>query len=546
MPGDLNGLATYYDMSTHKYSKIFFFLCLVLSINIVKSQTLPVSDQLMRDYYRIKQLEGIVDSSISFNVQPLSVDVLTDKDSNFVYLPKSLTRNTHFIDFKIFPLNFTQQFNSDHPYGWNDGLMIPAKGYQQYISGGVFLKAGPLTIQALPEFIYASNPPYLKGNEIISSERYTQFISGADLPDYFETENYSTFGIGQSSIRLNFGSISLGISNENLWWGPGRKNSILMSNSSRGFKHATLNTLKPVQSPIGSFEGQIISGRLENSNSPLNSTKNPDWRYLSGMVINYQPRWVPGLFLGLTRVFQAYNTDVNSFGDYFPLLQSFEKKKTSEDAKNRDQLTSMFARYVFRKANAEIYAEFGRNDHSFDIRDFAQEPQHSRAYLFGFQKIVSQPSGDQKFLISAEVTQLSQPLSRMLRSAGTWYVHSINQGYTNGGEVIGAGSGPGGNLQTFEFSWLSGLRKIGLQLERYEHNRDYYQQGLDSGDDFGQGWVDISLGLLTNWDYKNLIVRSRVMGIQSLNYLWQTGLNDIPKKNVFNIHANFGLYYYLK
>ncbi|MES3016261.1 MAG: capsule assembly Wzi family protein [Bacteroidota bacterium] len=498
----------------------------------------------------MKQLDGKADSNISFTVKPVASSQFDNVSGSATFTSENLLKASNFFEFKLFPIAVEQQLNSTNSYGWNDGLMIPAKGFQQYVSGGVFLKAGPLSIQALPEFVYAANPDYLEGNDRAAADSYSRYIGlnnyGADLPPYYEQPNFRTFGFGQSSIRLNFGRVSLGLSNENLWWGPGRKNSLVMSNTARGFKHATFNTTRPVKTLIGSFEAQIIGGKLENSSSPLNALKSTEWRYLSGMVINYQPKWVPGLFLGLTRVFQIYNNDIKGISDYVPLFQPFEKKNTKEEDKRRDQLTSVFARFVFKEAQAEVYAEFARNDHSFNARDFLQEPQHSRAYLLGFQKLIPAPATDENFLFSAELTQMSQPLNRVLRSAGTWYVHDINQGYTNGGEILGAGIGPGGSFQTFEFSWLSGLKKLGVQFERFEHNRDYYQEIIDPSGDYNERWIDLSGGFLANWNYKNLLIRGKLIGVQSLNYLWQTGINNSPKRSAFNVHANLGLYYSFK
>ncbi len=316
-----------------------------------------------------------------------------------------------------------------------------------------------------------------------------------------------------------------------------------MSNSARGFKHISLNTNRPIITPIGSFEAQFISGRLENSNSPYNSLKVQQWRYLSGMVLNYQPRWLPGLFVGLTRVFQMYNSEVKGIGDYFPLFQPFEKLKTKEDEKNRDQISSMFARFLFPESHSEIYFEYGRNDHSVDIRDFIMEPDHSRAYIFGGQKLVSLYRKNEKLLISAEVTQLSQSPTRFVRDAGTWYTHSINQGYTNEGEVIGASSGPGGNMQTLEISLLNGLRKYGLLFERYVHNDDYYRTISAGARNFNGQWVDLSAGFVFNKNYKNILINSKLIAVKSFNYLWQSGNNTVPQQNIFNVHGQVGFSY---
>ncbi len=37
----------------------------------------------------------------------------------------------------------------------------------------------------------------------------------------------------------------------------------------------------------------------------------------------------------------------------------------------------------------------------------------------------------------------------------------VTHGYTNRGEVLGAGIGPGGNLLSANVSWVKGLKQIG-------------------------------------------------------------------------------------
>ena len=104
--------------------------------------------------------------------------------------------------------------------------------------------------------------------------------------------------LGQSYVKINYKKLSLGVSNENIWWGPSIRNSIMMSNHARGFKHISFNTTSPVTTPIGNFEWQILSGRLEMSGyTPPNTDASyagrklyfkkwnqngvyDDWRYL--------------------------------------------------------------------------------------------------------------------------------------------------------------------------------------------------------------------------------------------------------------------------
>src|ERR1700748_3127898 len=155
--------------------KIFFILnivcvCILFEQNKINAQSLPVGSPVLDDYYRRIQLLGKVDSNVSFTVRPI-LSAATLKTSD-VFDPDSTLKRDHFIysgpvsfgnghgSFQILPLSWQQQVNTDHPYGWNDGPMIPAKGYQTMVSGGFYLKYGPLSIQLRPEFVYAANPQF--------------------------------------------------------------------------------------------------------------------------------------------------------------------------------------------------------------------------------------------------------------------------------------------------------------------------------------------------------------------------------------------------
>lgn len=324
-----------------------------------------------------------------------------------------------------------------------------------------------------------------------------------------------------------------------------------MSANASGFKHITLNTRYPIATPIGSFEGQFIGGKLESSNiAPYDETyEEQDWRYLSGMNISYQPKWVPGLFLGFTRVFQAYNHEVRGLSGYIPFLTPFQKNKTSNygDDFPRDQILSFYGRWLFPKANAEVYVEFGVNDNSHDLRDFIGAPEHSRAYLFGFTKLVPFKGRPDEFIeVNAEVTQTSQNIDRVVRPAGSWYTHSqVKHGYTHKGQILGAGMGIGGNVQSLHLSWVKGLKKLGVAFDRYEHN-PHNAPSLMNGR--SRKWVDYAIAGVGEWNYENLLLQVKLQGIKSLNYQWRLkdytpGNYYVPHNDVFNFHGEIGLAY---
>lgn len=538
----------------HVY-QLILFLGLIATVE-TKAQNLSVGTPI-EDAYRRLQLLGKIDSSISFTVRPLNQAALKGIDNVFDptgSLKEEYAQGSNGVLYKsadassvvqLLPFTIKQQYNTHNPYGWNDGSMIPAAGYQTQVTGGFFAKLKFFSIQLQPEFVYAQNPAFdgftQVGNESAVWSAYYAVYNNTDLPERFGNTAYTKLFPGQSSVRLTFDPVSVGVSTENLWWGPGVRNSLLMSNTATGFLHATLNTTKPVKTPIGSIEGQLLSGKLTGSGYPplvLGQTggqdsryraKPKDWRYLSGLVLSYNPKWVPGLFFGLTRVFQVYKSDLgNSFNDYFPVFTQFSKKSVDsnnptsiEDAKRRDQLTSVFVRWVWYDGKAEVYFEYGKNDHNFDTRDSFLDPAHSRSYTFGLKKIYDLSKTDQHIQVSAEVTQLSASANDLaIRNAGIWYTHSIvKDGYTNKGEVLGAGIGPGGSFQSMDVSWFKGLKRIGLQVERFQHNQDLYYRAFAKGE-LRRHWVDLGVGLSGDWDYKHFLFSARVIYISQLNYQW--------------------------
>jgi len=471
---------------------------------------------------------------------------------------------------QLLPFSWQQQFNTDHPYSLNDGAMIPARGYQTMVSGGVYLKAGPLSIQFRPEVVLAENKPFETfTNHKIDQQliAYYYFKNIIDLPEYFQDEPYKKAYWGQSSIRFTVGPLSAGVSSENLWWGPGMRNSLLMTNNAAGFNHFSLNTVKPIRTPIGSFEGQIIGGRLDPSGffgadtnlviegTKLYLAKRNDWRYLNGLVFTYQPRWVPGLFLGATRSFITYHQDMgNSFADYFPIFSALEKKSNYgavEGSGGGDQRASVFIRWLLQKDHAELYFEYGREDHSYDLRDLTIQPDHSGAYILGFKKLFPLNQFKDNYIqVNFELTQLEVNMTNIEREgAYIWYAHNagIFHGYTNRGQMVGAGIGPGSNLQTATITWGKGFRSIGFQVERFVHNNDLFYIAFK---DIRSHWVDINLAAIGEWDYGHLLITAKLELIRSLNYQYNyeqvpVDLSQfwVPGRDTYNFQANIGVSY---
>ena len=564
--------------------KYNFFLFLFFTFLVSSSQTINLNESYLTDYLRTSQLLGEFKSEVSFTLKPFDIgknglEINKEIFDTEKYAPTVLSFLKGNGKIKILPIDYNIEFNSRHPYNRNNGSMIPNRGYQHIISAGIYAEVGPLSVQLKPEYLYSQNKDFEGFGEgpnghhpVIWKERYDLW-NMIDMPERFGEKSINKTLIGQSSIRLNFKGLSFGVSNENIWWGPSIRNSIMMSNHARGFKHITFNTTKPLKTKIGNFEWQVISGRLESSGYlPANSDfqyagtniyvpkinqlgEYDDWRFIQGYTITYSPKWISGLNLGFIRWVQMYSALIEGkyswlegSASYFPAFRNlFRKNDLYENYEAQtNQAAGVFLRWFWQDSKAEIYAEYHHNDSKQNIRDLLLDSDHSRAVTVGLQKIFNINSDD--FLFSWEWTQMEQTGGQLLRSAGSWYVHSyVYDGYTNHGEVLGASIGPGSNSHYFVLNRIRDKEKLGIALEIIDQDNDFYYEAFASAQDYRRYWKDFNLHLNFSKKYKNLWLSSNLMYSRSLNYQWD--LDDTatpyyhPGNDVNNFHMTLKLAY---
>lgn len=490
------------------------------------AQSLPVGSAADQ-YLRFLQLTNQTQNSSGLVSRPLSYNHSEEQCDSAL---NSLVRTALHYSFRkniyagILPLSLDQQYVSHHPFYQNDGAMIPAKGYQMQLSGGVYAKLGPLSFQLRPEFVYAANQPYQH------NENFGSVPKGA----------YRQVFPGQSALGLAAGPVALTVSTENLWWGPGMHHSLVMTNQAPGFLHAKLHSRRPLKTPIGQFEWTLLGGRLQSNPSLPFDNENLMYkpadvfdRYLNAFVVSYQPKFIRGLSIGVTRGMQQYEHEVESSGEsmfrkYLPvILKPIQKKNAmDDDTKTTDQLASAFFRWLWRKSKAEIYAEYGYNDYKKNIRDFTMNMPHAAAYMVGFKKAIALP--DKGFVEAGiELLQMSQSPDLLVRNAGNWYEHGgIQEGYSNGGQVMGAAFAS--NAQTFQLSYQKGLQRTGFVLQRFQ--RDPVRAA--------PRWNDWVVSFSHSKPFKGFYLQGQLQCIRSKNYGWE------QERNPVQIFAKTGVHYY--
>ncbi|KYP15970.1 capsule assembly Wzi family protein [Flavihumibacter sp. CACIAM 22H1] len=539
---------------------------LLLNSTTIRAQTIPAGSTLVEDAIRRNELKGLYKELNTSMIRPVKTVLRSNYDSLMYQatgiLPTSalplLKRKG---SWRLLPASLQQQYNTHHSFGWNDGSLYPANGYQLRATAGIYAELGLFSLQLQPEFIVAENkssPGFSRAQSDSAWYYYYEFLNSIDKPEQFGRGSISKLFPGQSSLRINYAGMSLGLSSENLWWGPGTRNALIMSNNAPGFYHLTFNSTRPHKTFLGKFEWQLIAGRLENSGilppdtnrlfegAPLYQPKPAANRYINAMVVNWQPKWVNGLELGFIRSFFQYaNTIQPGLNGYLPVFTAFFKGNArDENSFGRDQLLSFYFRWIFEKEQAEIYGEWGRNDHAGNLTDFLQEPEHSRAYIIGIRKLFTRDrKKDLEFF--TELTHLQVPGTVMLRALQPWYAHyQVRHGYTHQGQVLGAGIGPGSSSQSIGLNWhYENKTRFRLLFERIVRNNDFYYKAFNNTGNFNSHWVDLVLHGAKTWQQKRWLITANISVIRSFNYQWrhkeQPATLDNQKENIN--HAQVGL-----
>lgn len=512
------------------------------------SQTIPVGTPVLDDYLRRLQLLGELDSASSWMIRPLypaeafgikngfdlDSSVVDFENSNFYHRFGKEGKGK----FLTMPGTYKIQYNSTYAFGVNDGAFIPNRGIQQIFSAGAYAEYGKFTLQFQPEILLAQNKEYL-GFPIehqASILFYYEYMNRIDMPERFGHRAFNRVYAGQSSLRFNLKEYSLGLSTENLWWGPSRRNSLLLGNNAPGFLHFTLNTRKPVKTPIGSFEGQVISGFLKSTDflppwpdytiqqNPVYLPKRENGnRYMSGLVLTYQPKWVPGLFLGYGSVNHLYRSDVSGIGDILPVFNGRKGPANAIDQirDKRQQFSSGFFRWLNPAGRFEFYGEYGTRGNSRKLEEFITTPEQGRAFTFGFAHLMDLKKPGRFLEISSEMTLSGQTIREEIRQLRTWYIHDhVRHGYTHQGQVLGIGNGPAANQLFVGFAWVEGLKKIGLQFERIEYNNDYYYYRYEASKDIRNKYVDLVFTLAPEWKFGDFLLSGKFQHVNTLNYKW--------------------------
>ncbi len=396
---------------------------------------------------------------------------------------------------------FLMVSNSALPFSQNNGSLWAGRGVNSRSLVGAKIEGKRVRVILAPEFVSEENKDWLLRRFPYNQAHNTPTVppdrSGGgyvfpfypgtfpiDQPLRFGNKRITRLDPGQTSVVISAGKIEGGVATEHEWWGPGIRNAIVLSNNAPGFEHLFLRTARPLHTRFGNVEARwLIGGLTESKYFDTVSTNNV--RSLASIAASLETAWNPNLSIGVAR--SVYATS-NGWGpipfrwlDVFANTHRPNNRPLSDTALTpggRDQIISLFGRWVFPKDGLELYTEWARTELPRTLRDALVYPNHTQAYTLGVEW--ARPAWRAGTVrLQTEVTQMEQSATRRDRPVGSWYTsRRVLQGYTNRGEVLGAAIGPGASSQFVAADYVHPQWRFGVYAGRIRWNEDVHNASV--------------------------------------------------------------------
>ena len=393
--------------------------------------------------------------------------------------------------------------NSAFPWGSNDGAIWQGRGINLAIGVAAAFHWGALSVVAAPLAYSSQNASFRLQRPIVAGvSPYADPLlpTAVDLPQRMGSRPYTRLDPGESSIRMRLKGAEIGVSSASEGWGTGEAFPAILGANAGGFPHLFFGASgRGVHlDGIGDFKARYVLGlldqsawsRVQGSETYRNSEESGTRRIGSGVSVGYSPSFLAGLEVGASRFFHSpyragrhgWNAWSKPFEGIFKQGFNGRTDDTGDPGGDSDnQLAAFFARWAFPRRGIEATIEVFRDDHSWDSRDFAQEPENNSAVLASIRTTVHRDA-DRLALLTFEYFDGDVRPIAQARAQAFLYAHTpLRQGHTQRGQLLGAPIGAGaiaGARSTWEQFTPTGSFRVNLQRWRTRSTPSTDPQGL--------------------------------------------------------------------
>jgi len=449
------------------------------------------------------------------------------------YVQSDPSRSLGPLTYRLYGPELFSSYNTAYPHGMNDGSLFQGVGLNASLSAGLRAEAYGLELTLKPTVSWEENLGYdiLPG---AYSNKYSYFWAcGIDLPQRFgDTPNF-IFDWGDSEIRYSLGPLTAGFGTQAVWLGPAQIDPIILSNNAAPFPKLDIG-LRKTRTPIGDIEFRSFWGYLHESDYFDDDASNNE-NMITGLTAAYSPSFLQGLTFGVNRTMLS-KWDAKDWTGITVLLWPFMKNGAGSD--QRDQRASVTIDYKMPSVGFETYLEWGRNDFSPSLDYILRYPFHTQGYTVGARKAVSSSDGSLRGELLLEVTDLESSRDYNFLWPTTFYSHGIiTQGYTNKGQILGAGIGTGGNSQYLGYTEYFPKGSVAAYIQRINRDLDYLYYYDSVRYVYSTEWMENAE--LTFGTKAKYWVNPRLLGSLGFAYCLNLSPTYNPKLNKSTILNNF-------
>lgn len=387
---------------------------------------------------------------------------------------------------KIYGPEWFNSFNTAAPYGQNDGALWQGRGYNTSLTAGVRLEAFGFEATIKPQICFMQNLEfeYLTG---VNGSDYSYFVGGIDYVQRYGDSPFWTYDWGDTEIRWSWHNFTVGFGTQNPWLGLSYLNPMLGSNNAASYPkfdiglRKTRIVLPGLKWYIGDIEARTWIGMMKESNYITDLNNPSKINMLHGINASFSPSVIPGFTIGFSRILINRWTSEHIL-DQFRLFTLDQKNNIGSSNKDaEDQKFSLYADWLFTKVGFEIYGELGIDDFTSDN---VANPFHTGIYTIGVKQKIPLPleklnSSIPQNLIQSELIlewnnfEMSQDFQLQWPYGGYYFHGAVLQGYTNKGQILGAGSGQMGNSQFIAYKVYYPKGNITLFFQRECPDNNY-------------------------------------------------------------------------
>ena len=329
--------------------------------------------------------------------------------------------------------------NSGLPNVREEGVAWSGRGMN--VSGSV-LAAGSfraLTVQLEPMIWWAQNTSFPLVSTAVTTPPYP-FSDPArprlvDLPQRFGDSQLARLDAGESNAVFAWRGGRVALTSAGRTLGSGSYHNIVMQQDAGGFPRLEIGTDRGIKTPLGSFSGTLASGRI--AQSPWAPAERAGARHGSFFEGRWQPFGDERLALGGVRFYHRDWQGIRAKDLLVPFGSFFFDEQNFGGGDDDNQLAAVFMSARVADAGLELFAEFGKQDRSLNLRDLAVELEHNSAWLVGGQKAWLDSRG-QIWSVTATGVSGRVPRINVFRPQQTFYEHFfLSQGHTSRGQLLG-------------------------------------------------------------------------------------------------------------